>query len=397
MRHRYRVSAVLVVCAMAALGVSATTAAAAPPPAVACGQTITTSVVLRADLACTGDGLVIAASDVTVQLAGHTISSNDGTGVGIRFGVAPTTTTPPVCVGDVVVRGGTISGFSKGLAGGFCDATDDRVSGMDLEGNTWGVYLQSGLTLDIDHTTIVGPNGIGGPYSPGAATGGVTLSHSRIQVTDANGFSLFAAFTPSTIDSSRLDGGFVYGVVNGSLSISNSRLTGVSVACSDANVAITNTYIIGGGVERGSVCGYYLADDHFIGPGSGVAADLGAYSYLSTVTDSVFTGWDIAVSLGPGPATITGNTFRQNGTGVASCTTSNCGGTISGNSFVANLGDGLLLTSGTWHVGSNVAVRNGGLGIDAQGPGLTVIDDGGNLARRNQPPQCVGVVCAVHP
>ena len=69
-------------------------------------------------------------------------------------------------------------------------------------------------------------------------------------------------------------------------------------------------------------------------------------------------------------------------------------GTVSGNRFVDNTGPGLVLANGTWHIGSNVALRNGGLGIDAEGPALTVIDDGGNVARHNQPPQCIGVVCA---
>ena len=66
---------------------------------------------------------------------------------------------------------------------------------------------------------------------------------------------------------------------------------------------------------------------------------------------------------------------------------------MSDNRFVDNTGTGLLLTIGTWHVGSNLALNNGGLGIDAEGTQLTVVDDGGNIARNNQPPQCVGVIC----
>ncbi len=54
----------------------------------------------------------------------------------------------------------------------------------------------------------------------------------------------------------------------------------------------------------------------------------------------------------------------------------------------------MVPTRAWWQVGSNVAMRNGGLGIDAEAsPGFTVTDDGGNVARHNQPPQCVGVVC----
>ena len=66
---------------------------------------------------------------------------------------------------------------------------------------------------------------------------------------------------------------------------------------------------------------------------------------------------------------------------------------MSGNRFIGNTGTGLVLANGSWHVGSNTALRNGGLGIDAEGPQVTVIDDGGNIAQHNQPPQCIGVLC----
>ena len=71
MRHQLRVCAVVVVVVTAVVvSLTATTAGAVGPPAVTCGQTITTSVVLRADLACAGDGLIITANNVTV-LAGR--------------------------------------------------------------------------------------------------------------------------------------------------------------------------------------------------------------------------------------------------------------------------------------------------------------------------------------
>ena len=110
-----------------------------------------------------------------------------------------------------------------------------------------------------------------------------------------------------------------------------------------------------------------------------------------------FSGWSTAVTLNSGSGIeISGNTFRDNGTGVASCCSNGCttNGSVTDNRFLHNSGAGLQLTVGTWHVGSNVALRNGGLGIDAEGPNVTVIDDGGNIARQNQPPQCIGVVCA---
>jgi hypothetical protein len=118
----------------------------------------------------------------------------------------------------------------------------------------------------------------------------------------------------------------------------------------------------------------------------------------SVVADNDFTGWGNAVTVGTfTQVSITGNTFRHNVNGIVGCGSVWCeGGTITSNWFLDNSGTGLTLVAGTWHVASNTALRNGGLGIDAQGAGLTVIDDGGNIARHNQSPQCIGVVCTRH-
>jgi hypothetical protein len=224
------------------------------------------------------------------------------------------------------------------------------------------------------------------------------VSHSRIEVTSPGGFSLLSALAgPSHVDSSRLVGGLVDTIAGGPMNISSSHLDGVTVACGDADVSITNSRLVGGGVLPAGACGYSLVDDRFIGPGSGVAVALGTSGFDATISDSVFTGWDTAISVGNVSATLSDNTFRRNGTGVVACPFPGCDGTVSGNSFVDNSGAGLVLTAGSWHVGSNVALRNGGLGIDAEGPQLTVIDDGGNVARRNLPPQCIGVVCTPGP
>ncbi|MGZ8648724.1 MAG: hypothetical protein ACXW08_08870, partial [Solirubrobacteraceae bacterium] len=57
-------------------------ASASPKPTLQCGQTVTHSVKLKADLTdCPGNGLVIGANDVTVDLNGHTID-----GVPLRSG-----------------------------------------------------------------------------------------------------------------------------------------------------------------------------------------------------------------------------------------------------------------------------------------------------------------------
>jgi len=389
-------SLVVVVLVVAAL-VAPATVASARPPALVCGQVITTDVVLRTDLTCAGDGLVIGASGVTIRLGHHTITSVDGTGAGIRLG-EPAAGQPPGCVADVRILGGSIAGFFAGVWGGGCyPDVRSQVSNMTLTGNTWGAYLNGGATLGIDRTTIVGPNGIGGPFRVATPTGTAEVTRSTIEVTSPDGYSILDAFgPPSTFDSSRLTGGRTYSIANGNLDITASRLTDVLVGCSDADVRISSSVLTRSPTWRTSVCGFDLVDNRFVGPGSGIAFTAANTTFGARFTGNTFTGWDTAVAVAAwGDVTVTGNTFHHNGTAI-SCTTGPCRGTISGNTIRDNRGTGVLLTTGTWHVGSNTAVRNGGLAILAEGPGLTVVDDGGNVARRNQPPQCVGVVCTPH-
>ena len=66
-------------------------------------------------------------------------------------------------------------------------------------------------------------------------------------------------------------------------------------------------------------------------------------------------------------------------------------GTISGNHFQFNQGDGLRVrVPSDLTVSRNVAIGNTGWGIYT--PGVT--DGGGNVARGNRAGNCVGVVCS---
>ena len=84
-------------------------AAGSAPQALSCGTVITSSTRLTADvLGCVGDGLVIGADGVTLDLAGHVLSGNaveDGTDVGIRVAGRR----------GVKVINGTVGGFSRGI------------------------------------------------------------------------------------------------------------------------------------------------------------------------------------------------------------------------------------------------------------------------------------------
>jgi len=90
-------------------------ALAAPASAAVlnCGDTVTTNTTLSNDVGpCTGNGLVIGANDVTLNLGGHTVTGSNTTN---------TTRTEQVGVliqghRNVVVQNGTVTGFDAGVA-----------------------------------------------------------------------------------------------------------------------------------------------------------------------------------------------------------------------------------------------------------------------------------------
>jgi len=92
---------------LAGFGVAAPAHAAAN---LACGQTVTSSVTLSADIGpCAGDGLVVHGSGISVNLAGHTIRGSgdlDADQVGVRV----------VDSSNVSVSTGTVTAFNAGVA-----------------------------------------------------------------------------------------------------------------------------------------------------------------------------------------------------------------------------------------------------------------------------------------
>lgn len=125
----------LVVALACALVVGVGTASAVVP---ACGATVTGIVTLTGDMTnCPGDGLVVGASNTTINLNGHTI---DGVGLSSQAGVRVTGKTL------VYVNGpGTITGFGTGVAfqgGGLF------VRSATITGNTTGVSsIGSGIRV----------------------------------------------------------------------------------------------------------------------------------------------------------------------------------------------------------------------------------------------------------
>jgi hypothetical protein len=122
----------------------ASAGAVPPDPSLNCGDTVTASARLTKDLvACPGDGLVIGAPDVVLDLAGHTISSDPKSEfvAGVRVAGEANTT----------VRGGRIKGFNSDVL--LSEAPAARVNRMTLVGAQF-----AGLATGVENGATVRHN-----------------------------------------------------------------------------------------------------------------------------------------------------------------------------------------------------------------------------------------------
>lgn len=126
-----------------------------------CGQTLdqaATEYVLASDLDCSGslaDGIVIAASGVTLHLGNHTLSSTDCDLSREIYGIFV-----PGNVSNVKIDGGTVRGFVDGVV---LSSSKSRVSAMTVTGAcVFGIAVQNDSnTVTTSRVTHNGDDGIG--------------------------------------------------------------------------------------------------------------------------------------------------------------------------------------------------------------------------------------------
>ena len=199
---------------------STTPATAAPPRAVVvpCGAVLTTSVRLAADVVCPGgEGLTLAADGIELNLNGHSVTGPGADAAAGTVGVR-------VRARDVVVRGGTVRGWTTGVLSGTHyveEAPEGDVGGLvrevRLQANTTGVVSRAESSLTVRASRISG-NGLGG-HAWGR--GRLLVEGSTV---DANG----TGFTAFEVE----DGGFV---LRGS-TVRDSR--GTAVSCDQDAVVV---------------------------------------------------------------------------------------------------------------------------------------------------------------
>jgi parallel beta-helix repeat protein len=386
-----------------ALGALAAVAPEALATHVTCGDTITTDTKLDSDLInCPGDGIVIGADNMTLDLAGHSVSGT-GVGIGIRNG--------SFYPGDrghdsVTIENGEVARFLIGVSLGapitFADtgtstvennaverlhltenhstalmlheANHNRVRRNVIAGTAFNaIDMTNASSNRIEHNELT--DNWGGISLPSSITGGEAdnviqanvLSNSGGISLDRNTFgtvvtrNIINDSASSGIGISKSNGGWIFKNY-----ISNSRGPGIMIEPSGSSV-VENVIVGSGGAGiessySGPIRGNVVSGNR----GSGIAASGGLDLRGNIAVANAVDGISI---LGFAEGTIEKNVARANGDD----------GIDADSEFAAVL------------LAKNAAYYNGDFGIEAD-PG--VIDGGGNKASGNgNPLQCLNVFC----
>jgi len=379
---------------------------------VRCGDTITADSTIHADLTnCPGDGLVIRADNITLDLNGHTIDGD----------ARPGTTDPDAGIRlethhGVTVHNGIVQEFDTGV---LLDAAGQNVLRRltVLRSGARGIQLQNGSNhnrLDFDTSSDNGRSGIGL----------LSSDDNLVQRSTASGnpFNGFAGFTARhnvirANDFSHNEAGL--GVQDGSNNnrIIGNRTTsnafvGIAVEGSDHN-SITGNHSMrsGAGMILGGdgnaavgnlVTGSLIcAEDCAVG--IAVEGGTGNLIVANRISRTGLEGIRVNSYTDATPTTI-GTVIRANlirdagsdGIGVAtdpgSAGPAGVSDTLLSDNLVIGSGhDGINVASATTTLTHNLALHNAYLGIQAVS-GVT--DGGGNHAAGNgDPAQCTNVAC----
>lgn len=380
-------------------------------PAVRCGQTVTASLVLTRDLVgCPGNGLVVGADDVTIDLDGHAVGgTNAPDSVGIvvdgHHGVRIVDGT----VADFFRAGVSLHASPDGLvrdvrvlrigAGGVEPQTS---AGVLVDGSAGTRVVDSVVRNDVDAFQSDGVVVLGSPNtllrgnrlvrnawngavvigSPGTRVAGNELSGNG-----NNGIEVNGASDGAVVAYNHAAGNAQFGLVVGSAS--GARVLGNDVSGSPAAGILSFDLIDGllaGNTLTGNGVGLLLAGGEHGSHGNRVLAN------RSLRNDDA----GILLDSGADDTEVRGNEASGNVVGLI--VFESTGNLLADNVANGNdeVGIGIEEETAGAAAGNtlarNTANRNGGHGMDAV---AGTLDGGGNRARRNAtPPDCVGVACA---
>jgi parallel beta-helix repeat protein len=313
---------------------------------VTCGKVINTSITVSNDLTnCLGNGLVIGANDITVNLNGKVI---DGTGLGV--GIKNTG------FANVTIRNGTVQEFDYGIVLNS-GTTGNVVEQMTLSANEFaGVQLSQAHSNTIRNIKLLGQLNEAIQVIEGSSQN--LLMNNTIRDSKGEGVLVLSS------NGNRLEGNKIVRSSDQSLLVSGSQdntIVGNSLLKSgDAGLTLENTSgsnLITGNIVKGSsdqgiwvtsTPGFTSAGSNLI-TGNTVNAngDVGIWvtsGAPSEITNNVVNGnFDKGIwIISSGPNTITGNTVNRSGdAGVYLESTT--GNTVTSNTLKYNGDAGIYL------------------------------------------------------
>jgi parallel beta-helix repeat protein len=405
------------------LGVATVVAALPAAPALAgggrpslrCGQTVTTSLTLTRDLVgCPGDGLVVGADGITIDLGGHAIrgvNTVGGTGVVVdgHRGVRVVNGT----ISDFFAAGVSLHASPDALvrdlrvrrigAGGVEPQTS---AGIHVDGSPGVRVLDSVVRNEVDAFQSDGVVVLGSP--------GAVLRGNRLVRNAWNGAVVIES-PDARVTGNELDGNGNNGLeVNGA---SDRALVALNHAAGNAQFGLvvgasSDVRVVGNDVSgnpEAGILSFDLIDGLLAGngaTGNGVGILLAGGQNGShgnrVLANRAVRNHDVGILL-DGAADdneVRGNEASGNGggDGFGIIVFESTGNVLADNVANANAADGIRIeeeepgASAGNTLTRNVANRNGGHGINAV---AGTIDGGGNRGRNNAtPPDCIGVACS---
>lgn len=436
----------LVAAAALAAAIAAPVATAAP---VSCGDTITHDTKLTADLLnCSGDGLVIGADSITLDLNGHTIdgtvtqasdcdqrpsgvagiNNQDHDGVTIENGTVQqfangvsgggeTSSVSDNVWRNLTVRDNRFSGITMGSAGVVFN--DNRVVDNVLTGNGCGF----GIAVNTTHATYIARNDVvdNGLAILICCSDHNVVEHNRVSGTDRDALVVCCTEDAGNVIRDNVvtrsdESGIVLCCSDGDQgtlvtrnTVSHNAAAGIlNESVSGNDVVANQIFANGDGIsfdgDRNRIVGNHISDAIGCpdGCGFGISSDGGRENLIAgnVVMRALRDGIRIESFAIFGAPPSVDNTVRDNHVSDAGVdgfsVGTEVGGPISGlllqgNTAVGSGDDGFDVRSSGTTLTSNHAFRNAEFGIDAV---AGVTDGGANVARANgNAAQCTNVAC----
>ena len=348
--------------------------------AVACGQTITSSVTLDHHLNCpASNGIFVGASNVVLDLGGHSITGpapTGTTGVGVRGVIVLQNRT------GVTVRNGVIRGFDSGVdvAPGANSAT---ITGLILDGNGLGVRVNTGaLSNRLTDNTIVNTVRFSGMQVGG---NGHVIENNTFH--NGNSAGVFLSGNNNVIRANKLNDMGQNGISIGSFPSNpgpfvNNQIVGNQISgasrLSNSSVSINLNNGSGTLIQGNTVNGRRVT------PGVFVFNSANTVVSGNTLTNNASTG---VLVRGTSTGTqVIGNQSSSNTFSGITIENGPTGTVVADNTVAQNGSNGIHVSSPATTITRNTAVSNGNLGIFAV---AGVTDGGGNRAFGiGNPAQC---------